>query len=50
MAAPIAGYATAIAALLFAGASALTLIYNVRRLDSIDEEPSGDERTGKAAA
>jgi hypothetical protein len=50
MTAPIAGYATAITALLFAAASALTLIYNVRRLDEIDEEPRPEEPAGKVAA
>jgi hypothetical protein len=46
----IAGYATAIAAILFAAASALTLIYNVSRLDTIDEKPAREEPAGKVAA
>ena len=45
-----AGYATAIAALLFAAAVAATIIVNVNRLFSTDEEPARKETARKIAA
>ena len=46
----IAGYATAIAAILFAAATALTIVHHVSRLDSTDEQPSREETGRKVAA
>jgi hypothetical protein len=46
----IAGYATAIAAMLIAVATAFTIVYNVDRLPSIDEEPSTEATASKIAA
>jgi len=47
---PIAGYATAIAAILFAAAAAFTIIYTVNRFASIEDTPSGEEAGRKIAA
>ena len=46
----IAGYVTAIAAALFAVATALTIIYSVNRLPSPEEAPSTEETARKVAA
>ena len=46
----IAGYVTAIAALLIAVASAFTIVYYVNRLPSTDGEPSTEETVRKIAA
>ena len=50
MTALTAGYATAIAALLFAASVAVTIVVNVNGLDSTDEEPSRKETARKVAA
>jgi hypothetical protein len=46
----IAGYATAIAALLIAMATAFTIIYGVNRLPFTDEASSTEETARKVAA
>ena len=46
----IAGYVTAIAAMLIAAATAFTIVYNVNRLPSTDEEPSTEQTARKVAA
>ena len=50
MTALTAGYATVIAAILFAAAVAVTIVVNVNGLDSTDKEPSRKETARKAAA
>ena len=50
MTALTAGYATAIAALLFAVAVAATIVVNVNGLFATDEEPSRKETARKIAA
>ena len=50
MTALTAGYATAIPAILFAAAVAVTIVVNVNGLDSTDEEPSRKETARKVAA
>ena len=50
MTALTAGYATVIAAILFAAAVAVTIVVNVNGLDSTDEEPSSKETAKKVAA
>jgi len=45
----VAGYATAMAGFLLAVAAALTIIYNVNRLE-IDEQPTREETGRKVAA
>jgi hypothetical protein len=46
----IAGYATALAALLLAMATAFTIVYSVNRLPLSDEAPSTEETARKVAA
>ncbi len=50
MTALTAGYAIAIAAMLFAAAVAVTIVVNVNGLDSTDEEPSRKETARNVAA
>ena len=46
----IAGYVGAIAGLLIAVATAFTIVYNVNRLPSTDEEPATEVTARKVAA
>ena len=46
----IGGYVAAIAGLLIAAATAVTIVYNVNRLPSTDEEPSTEKTARKVAA